>query len=301
MAEITAQLVKVLRDKTNAGMMDCQRALKETAGDLDAAVDLLRKKGIAGAVKRADKEAKEGTIHAVATADGKSAALIEVNCETDFVAKNEGFRAFVDSVAKQVLANEAANNGNLEAFLATAGLDGFASMDETIKAKVGQVGENIVLRRFRRFSAGANAGLNTYIHMAGKVGVLLELSAEKAESLKKEEFSTLAKDLALHICAANPEFLGRSEVSAEVRAKEEEIQRERMKDQLGKKPEAIQAKIVEGSMSKFFAQICLLEQGFVKDPDKTVEELVASVGKQLGDTLRVVRFVRFAVGEELKA
>ncbi len=297
MAEITAQLVKQLRDKTNAGMMDCQRALKETEGDLQAAVDLLRKKGIAATEKRGDRVAKEGAIHALLSGDGQVAALVELNCETDFVAKNDGFKGFVDSLTQHALASELATSGDVAAFLAGPGVDA-TTLDETVRLKAAQMGENLVLRRVRRYVASGTNGLGTYIHMGGKVGVLVELAAGKAETRSSDAFATLAKDICLHICAASPDFVKRDDVPTAAVDKEMEIQRERMKDQLGKKPENIVAKILEGQVSKYFGQICLLEQGFVKNPDQTVEQLLAEASKTLGDTVSVVRFVRLGVGEE---
>jgi elongation factor Ts len=301
MAEITAQLVKELREKSSAGMMDCQRALKETNGDIEAAIDLLRAKGIAATGKREDRDAKEGAVKAGLNAAGTVAAVVELNCETDFVAKNDGFQGFVGSLLDHALASDVANGGDAAAFLAGPGTDGSATLDETVRAKAASMGERLVLRRVRRFAAAANTGLHSYIHMGGKVGVLVELSAEKAESRSAEAFATLAKDICLHICAASPEFVDRADVPAAAVEKEMEIQKERMKDQLGSKPANIVAKILEGQVSKYYSQICLLEQAFVKDPDQTIAQLVAATGKSLGDEVKVVRFARLALGEEIKA
>lgn len=301
MAEITAKLVKELRDKTNAPMMDCQRALKENAGDIDASVDYLRKKGIVGAEKRAGREAKEGIIYALINADGKSGLLAEVNCETDFVAKNEGFRSFVETIATHLSKTASAADSNTEAVLQTPSPDGKGTFDEFIKAKVGEVGENIVLRRFRRYDVEGTGAVTSYIHMAGRVGVLLEVSTGKAETLEKDAFKALTKDITLQIAASSPEVATRADVSDALKTKEEEIQRERMQAQLASKPANIQQKIIEGAMGKFFSQVCLLEQAFIKEPEKTVEDVIKSAEKVLGDTVKVVRFSRFAVGEELKA
>ena len=301
MAEITAKLVKELRDKTNAPMMDCQRALKENNGDIEASVDFLRKKGIVGAEKRAGREAKEGIIYALVNSDSQSGVLVEVNCETDFVAKNEGFRSFVETIATHISKTASSKDDNTEAVLGTASPDGKGTFEEYIKAKVGEVGENIVLRRFRRFDVSGTGAVTSYIHMAGRVGVLLEVSAGKAETLANEAFKTLTKDITLQIAASSPEVVARGDVPEALRSKEEEIQRERMQGQLASKPANIQQKIIEGAMGKFFSQICLLEQAFIKEPEKTVEDLVKSSEKTLGDTIKIVRFARFAVGEELKA
>ncbi len=301
MAEITAQHVKQLREKTNAGMMDCQRALKESEGDLEKAAEWLRKKGISRADSKSTRTTKEGLIHSIVSADGKVGVLVEVNCETDFVAKNDNFRSFVNGLTQQVVDNASADNGDTEAFLNLSSTDGKGTIGETIKAKIGEIGENVVLRRLRRFSASSDSVVTSYIHMAGRVGVLLEAGAGKAETLAAADFRSLIKDLTLQIAAASPDYLLRSEVPEAVRAKEEEIQRERMQGQLANKPANIQQKIVEGSMGKFYAQICLLEQAFIKNPDQTVDDLIKSVGKTLGDAITIKRFARFAVGEELKA
>jgi elongation factor Ts len=298
MAEITASTVNELRRKTNAGMMDCKKALTEAGGDMEAAVDILRKKGIASSAKRADREAKEGTVQAVLNADGTVGALVEVNCETDFVGKNEGFRAFVDLVAQQIL-TQATTDNDLAAALAQPVPGGSLSLDEVIKAKGGEVGENIVLRRFKRFAVPAGGALASYIHLGGKVGVLLEATAGKAETLASDAFKTLLKDINLHIAASSPICVGRDAVDPELVAKERAIYAD--SDRLKGKPAAALEGILNGMIGKFFSQVCLLEQGFVKDPDKTIGQLVEETGKALGDTITVTRFTRFALGEEIKA
>lgn len=298
MAEITASTVNELRRKTNAGMMDCKKALTEAAGDMEAAIDILRKKGIASSAKRADREAKEGTVLAVLNTDSTLGALVEVNCETDFVGKNEGFRAFVDTVAQQIL-NQGTTDSDLAAALAQTVPGGSLSLDEVIKAKGGEVGENIVLRRFQRFAAPANGALASYIHLGGKVGVLLEATAGKAETLASDAFKTLLKDINLHIAASSPICVGRDSVDPELVAKERAIYAD--SDRLKGKPAAAMEGILNGMITKFYSQVCLLEQGFVKDPDKTIAQLVEETGKALGDTITVTRFTRFALGEELKA
>ncbi|MDB6133661.1 MAG: translation elongation factor Ts [Verrucomicrobiales bacterium] len=298
MAEITASTVNELRRKTNAGMMDCKKALTEAGGDMDAAIDILRKKGIASSGKRADREAKEGTIQALLNSGGTAAVLVEVNCETDFVGKNEGFRAFVDTVASQLLQNAAAGN-DLATALAQTVPGASLTLDEVIKAKGGEVGENIVLRRFTRFDAPANGAIASYIHLGGKVGVLVEATAGKAETLAAEGFKNLLKDINLHIAASSPVCVGRDAVDQELVAKERAIYAD--SDRLKGKPANVIDGILNGMINKFYSQVCLLEQGFVKDPDKTITQLVEETGKALGDTVTVTRFVRFALGEELKA
>ena len=298
MAEITASTVNELRRKTNAGMMDCKKALTEAGGDMEAAIDILRKKGIASSSKRADREAKEGTVQALLNAEATVGALVEVNCETDFVGKNEGFRSFVDTVGRQII-SEGTTDGDLVAALAQPVAGGTLTLDEVIKAKGGEVGENIVLRRFVRFAAPAGGAVASYIHLGGKVGVLLEATAGKAETLASEAFKTLLKDINLHIAASSPICVGRESVDAELVAKERAIYAD--SDRLKGKPAGVIESILTGMVGKFFSQVCLLEQAFVKDPDKTVGQLVEETGKALGDTVVVTRFVRFALGEELKA
>jgi elongation factor Ts len=286
MSEISAKTVMDLRARTNAGMMDCKKALAEAGGDMEKAEEILRKKGIA----------KEGLIHALVSADGSAGALVEVNCETDFVAKNDGFRGFVDELTQHVLGSSAAN---LEALLAEPYTKGKGSVDEAVKAKGAETGEVTLLRRFARFTTDANSALTTYLHLGGRIGVMVEVSATKPESLGTDAFKGLLKDLCLQIAAANPGYLVRSEVCPDVVAKEKAIYAE--SDRLKGKPAAAMEGILNGMLNKFYSQICLIEQGFIKDPDKSVDDLVKSVGKDLGDTLTVKRFARFGVGEEVKA
>ena len=299
MAAITASTVNELRQKTNAGMMDCKKALTETNGDMEAAIDILRKKGIASSAKRADREAKEGTVQAVLNADSTVGSLVEINCETDFVGKNDSFRGFVDVVATHIVDAGPADADLAAALTQPVPASNGLSLQDVIKEKGGIVGENIVLRRFRRFAAPANGSLASYIHLGGKVGVLLEATAGKAETLASDTFKTLLKDVNLHIAASSPLSVGRDSVDPELAAKERAIYAD--SDRLKGKPPAAMEGILNGMMAKYFSQICLLEQGFVKDPDKTIAQLVEETGKALGDTITITRFVRFALGEELKA
>ena len=299
MAAITASTVNELRQKTNAGMMDCKKALTETNGDMEAAIDILRKKGIASSAKRADREAREGTVQAMLNADSTVGSLVEVNCETDFVGKNDSFRGFVDVVAQHIVDAGPADGDLAEALAQPVPASNGLSLQDVIKEKGGIVGENIVLRRFRRFAAPANGSLASYIHLGGKVGVLLEATAGKAETLASDTFKTLLKDVNLHIAASSPLSVGRDSVDPGLAAKERAIYAD--SDRLKGKPPAAMEGILNGMMAKYFSQVCLLEQGFVKDPDKTIAQLVEETGKALGDTITITRFVRFALGEELKA
>ena len=291
MAEITASLVKELREKTNAGMMDCKAALTESNGDLAVAEDILRKKGIAKAGKKADREAKDGCIQSAISACGSTGTMLEVNCETDFVSKNENFRGFVDELSKVLQATPIAD-GDTAAFLATQHPSGLV-VEEVIKSKIAELGENIVVKRLARFEASPATRLATYIHMQGRVGVLLEVAAGNAATLGLDEVKAAVQDITLHICASSPICISRDDVPEDVVAKEREIAAEQVKD----KPAAAIAKIVEGKLGKFFSQICLLEQGFIKDPDQTIADLLKSIGSKAGDTITVKRFKRFAIGE----
>lgn len=287
---ITASLVKELREKTNAGMMDCKKALTATDGDLDAAVTWLREKGIAKAAGKADREASEGIITARLSDDGRTGILVEVNCETDFVSRNENFIAFVDSIADALAASDAKTREEaLQVKL------GELTVEDAVKAKVIELGENMQLRKFERFELGDHGAIAQYIHMGGKVGVLLEVGAESGETAAKDEFRDLVKDITLHIAAAAPKGLSRDDIDSDVIEKEKDVYRAQMANE-GKPAEIIE-KIIQGKIGKFYSESVLLEQAFVKDPDQNVGKLVEATGKQVGDTLVVRRFVRFGLGE----
>jgi elongation factor Ts len=278
MAEITAGNVAKLREMTGVGMMDCKRALTEAKGDIEAAVDILRKSGAASAAKKATREAREGVIAQYIAPGGKSGVLVEVNCETDFVARNEAFRAFCDDIAKKV-ANDP--NVNLEA---------------DREAAVGKMGENIKFPRNARMEVAGNGAVAAYIHTGAKVGVLVEVGCGKADTTAKEEFKQLVKDITLQIAAGFPHVVSRENVAPEVIAKEREIAAQ--SDRLKGKPAAAMEKILAGVLDKFFQTYCLVDQGFVKrNSEVSVKEHVAQIGKQLGDEIVIRRFVRFQVGE----
>lgn len=286
---ITASQVKELRDKTNAGMMECKGALKETNGDIDAAIKFLRERGSIKAAKKADREAKEGLVTAQLSADGKSGILLELNCETDFVAKNDNFGTFLTSVAEAVAASDAQDLASaLQVSL------GDLTVEEATKAKVIELGENLQISRFARYDVSGAGAIASYIHMGGKVGVLLEVSCEKEETPSQEAFKDLVKDITLHIAAAAPAGLNREDIPAELVQAEKDLFLKQMEG--SGKPADILEKIIEGKLGKFYSEQCLVDQGFVKDPDTTISALVAAKGKELGDTLSINRFTRFAVG-----
>ena len=283
---ITASLVKELREKTGVAMMECKNALKETEGDIDAAIKILRERGESKAEKKASRDANEGIIVAALAESGKSGVLVEINCETDFVAKNENFQAFVGEVAATVLAG---NVTDLEA--AKALPKGDETLEGFIKTKVLEMGENLQFRRFDRLTLNGEGAVASYIHLGGKVGVLIEVSSEKAETASSETFKDLVKDLTLHIAATSPAGLKREDIPAELVESEKDIFRKQMEG--AGKPADILEKIIEGKLGKFYSERCLLEQGFVKEPDTAIKSLLEAKGKELGDTITVNSFLRF--------
>jgi elongation factor Ts len=287
---ITAAIVKELRDKTSAPMMDCKKVLTETNGDLEASIKLLRERGIMKSAKMSDRAANEGVITARVNADSNSGILLELNCETDFVSKNESFQAFVGSLADALAASSAQD---LEAALASQ-IDG-QSVEDTVKAKVGEVGENLQFRKYVRFDAAEGGVIASYIHLGGRVGVLIEVGTTKPESKGTDSFKELIKDLTLHIAACAPKGLSREDIPQSVVDNELAIFRTRLEAE--GKPANIIDNILKGQIGKFFAESCFLEQGFVKDSDIKISALLEAKGKELGDTLTVTRFIRFGLGE----
>ncbi len=272
MANITAQMVKDLREKTGAGMMDCKKALVEADGDMDKAMEALRQKGIASAEKKMGRIAAEGLV--ASYVDDEKGAVVEVNCETDFVAKNEEFKELVQCLAKAVAEK---NPADVDALLGSTCEQCGKTIQEVIKEKIASIGEKITFRRFVR----EEGNVATYVHN-GKIAVLLVTD-------KKDE--QIAKDICLHIASSAPEFVSRKDIPQEVI--DEETRIEMGKEDLAKKPENIRAKIVEGRVNKLMAQKCLLEQPFVKNPDQTIEQLIE--GK-----LNIVKFDRYVLGEGLE-
>jgi elongation factor Ts len=287
---ISATIVKELRDKTNAGMMDCKKVLTETNGDLDAAIKLLRERGIAKAGAKADRAANEGVITARINGSATTGILLEVNCETDFVSKNDNFQAFVAEIADTLAAANAADHA-----AALAVTLGEHTLEDTVKVKVVEVGENLQFRKYVRYDAAPGGVIAAYIHPPGKVGVLLEVGTSKPETAGSDAFKELIKDLTLHIAACAPKGLSREDIPAAIVDGEREIFRARLAD--SGKPENIIENILKGQINKFFAESCFLEQPFVKDDKLTVTQLLEAKGKDLGDTLTVTRFVRFGLGE----
>lgn len=285
---VSASMVRDLREKTNAGMLDCKKALEETQGNMEAAVEWLRKKGLASAAKKADRLAAEGLVVS-SVQNGKTGVLLEVNSETDFVAKNENFVALVNNIAKFIATSPSAP-ADVDALM-NMKMNG-TTIADLMKESIAKIGENLVLRRFIRFDAAGY--VHSYIHGDGKIGVLVELTSTKADEAAK----TAANDVCLHIAAMNPLALSKDEVPADVVAKEKEILRAKAIEQ-GKKPEMLD-KIVEGQINKFLSESALLEQAFVKNPDQKVREYVAEQAKKSGEAFTVKRFVRFELGAGLQ-
>ena len=277
---ITAQMVKDLREKTGAGMMDCKKVLTEADGDMEKAAELLREKGIAKAAKKSDRIAAEGLVLAYVTEDGKIGAAVEVNSETDFVAQNAEFRSFVEMLAKQVATK---NPSDVEDLLNQKSIEDEAkTVSEILIDKTAKIGEKLSIRRFERFES-ANGLVEKYIHGDGKIAVLVEM--ENADN-------SLAKDICMQIAAAKPEFLDRENVPQERVDKEMEILKIQAMNE--GKPEAIAEKVVNGRIGKFYSEICLLEQEFVKDPDMKVCDLLKS------KNAKIVRFARIEKGEGIE-
>jgi len=277
--EITASLVNELRAKTGVSMMECKKALVATGGDIEAAIKQLRELGVAIATKRAEKEANKGIVAAKASCDGMQIAIVEVNCETDFVARNTDFQKFVDYVATKALETD-------------------ADVAEVLKAElidqIGAIGENLKIRRSEKYKLQGAGKLDSYIHMGGKVGVLIEVACGKAATAAAPEFAETVHDIALQIAAASPMWLDRTQVPAEKIAQEREIYAAQMKDQ--DKPANILEKIIDGKVAKFFTDVCLVDQIFVKDSALTISKLLEATGKKFGDTLEIKRYVRYQLG-----
>lgn len=278
MPDITPQLVAKLREMTNAGMMDCKKALVETAGNLEAAVDLLRKRGVATAAKKSAREAREGVIAQHILPGSRVGVLVEVNCETDFVAKNDLFRAFCDRVARTLAESP---DADLESLRTDA---------------VSRIRENIRIARHQRFELQGNGLIAAYIHTGAKVGVLVEVGAGREATAATEDFKQLVKDITLQIAAASPLAVSREQLDPALVARERDVVAQ--SDAFKNKPAQALAKIIEGKLEKFYQTVCLLDQGYVKrNAEITVREHLAQMSRQLGDEIAVRRFVRFQVGE----
>ncbi|MDI9496421.1 MAG: translation elongation factor Ts [Bacillota bacterium] len=287
--EITASMVKELREKTNAGMMDCKKALKETNGDIEKAIVYLREKGLLQAAKKSSRIASEGLTTALISADEKKGVVIEVNSETDFVAKNEEFKSFVEETAKAVLDNDPKDLEALKALVLKEG----KTVQEVLTDKIATIGENMSLRRFGEVKVDKGLVVD-YIHGGGKISVLVALESEG----DKEVLKVLGKDIAMQVAAMSPKYISMEDVDEEFIAQEKEILTAQALNE--GKPQNIVEKMVLGRLNKELKEICLLEQAFVKDPDLTVKKVISDTAKKIGSDIKVAGVIRYEVGEGLE-
>jgi elongation factor Ts len=297
MAEISAKLVKELRDKTGAGMMDCKKALAENDGDISKATEWLRQKGITSAEKKAGRVAAEGLVGSYIQPEGQVGVLVEVNCQTDFVARNEAFQSLVQSIAKQ-----AANAQDVESLMAQQYInDQSITVEEAVKQAIAQIGENIQVRRLQRYALeeGTQGIVDSYIHTGGRVGVLVEVNCPSESVAKREEFKALARNIAMQVAACpNVEYVKIEDIPADVAQKEKDIEMGR--DDLGGKPDNIKEKIVQGRIEKRLKEMTLMDQPYIRDQSISVEDLVKQTISQLGEDIQVRSFTRYVLGEGIE-
>ena len=286
---ISAKTVKELRDRTGAGMMDCKKALTQTEGDIEKAIEYLREKGLAAAAKKAGRVAAEGVVKTFLSADKKKAAIVEVNCETDFVADNDQFTSFVDKVCALIVDVEVNTVEELEAVK----FEGETTVKEALIELIATLGENMTIRRFKKFSV-KNGAIQTYIHGGGRIGVVVKVESDNESPVLEE----VGKELCMQIAAANPLFLTEAEVDQESIDKEKEIYRVQALNE--GKPENIVEKMVEGRIKKYYKEVCLMDQAWVKDGDKSIAKFVEEKSKEAGSAIKVAEFVRFERGEGIE-
>ncbi len=284
----TAKDVKTLRERTGCGMMDCKKALSQTDGDMEKAIDVLREQGLAKVAKKASRIAAEGVAYAYTNDDCSAGVALEVNAETDFVAKNADFQNFVKTVAETVMAE---NPADVEELLTKKAVGTEMTVAELLQEKIQTIGENIIIRRFQRYEGV----VSTYIHAGGKIAIMVKFDTDVAD---KDEFKVYAKDMAMQIAAAAPAYLNRDQVPAEVIEHEKKIMTEQVINE--GKPEAIAQKIVMGKIGKYYDENCLLDQAFVKEDKVKVKDHTAKVAKELGGKIEIIDFVRFEKGEGLE-
>lgn len=288
---ITAQMVKELRERTGAGMMDCKKALNESNGDTEKAIEILREKGLAAAAKKAGRVAAEGLVKTYISENGKVASVVEVNCETDFVSANEAFVELADNVAKQAASSKATTMEELveEKYIADENI----TVQDAVTALIAKLGENMAVRRFERLTV-ENGAIESYIHGGGRIGVLVKVECEKESPVLKE----VAKDVAMQVAATNPLFLNRDAVDNESLEKEKEIYRVQALNE--GKPENIVEKMVIGRVQKYYKENCLVEQIWVKNPDLTIEKYLQEKSKEVGAPITIAAYVRFEKGEGIE-
>ena len=286
---ITAQSVKELREKTGAGMMDCKKALTEAQGDMEKAVEILREKGLAAAAKKAGRVAAEGIVKTYISEDKKVAGIVELNCETDFVAANEEFVTFATRLAEMASTTKSTT---VEEFVAEK-YDAENTVSEALTALIAKLGENMTVRRFEKFAI-ENGVVQSYIHGGGRIGVVVELACDTASDVLAE----VAKDVCMQVAAANPTFLSKEDVDQVALEKEKEIYRVQALNE--GKPEKIVEKMVMGRIQKYYKEVCLLDQAWVKDGDKSITKYLQEKSKEVGSPITVTRFVRFERGEGIE-
>lgn len=284
---ISAQVVKELREKTGAGFMDCKKALEKTNGDFGEAIKYLKEKGLADAQKRSGREAKEGLIAIRTSKDQNEILMVEINCETDFVSRTEKFKSFVEEAASTILEKGIASIDEID-----------SEIDTKVKEAAGSFGENVVIKRIVRFkkSDPEKSYFQSYIHLNGKVGVIVEIIVDPSEIKDNEKFLDFAKDVSLQIASMNPVSISRNDIPEDILKEQKEIFAKQAKD--SGKPDKIIDKIVEGRLNKFFAENCLLEQKYVKDSNITIQEYKERVEKDLNCKIEIKRFARFKLGED---
>lgn len=297
MAEITAKMVQELRRQTGAGMMDCKKALGETEGDLTKASEWLRQKGMVAAGKKSDRVTAEGLVDNYIQADGKAGVSIEVNCQTDFVARNDAFKDLVQSLAHQAITAD-----SVDALLAQPyAADNSIKVSEAIVQSIAKIGENLNVRRLANYHVadGTQGAVDGYIHTGGRVGVLLELGCASAKVADSDDFKALARNLAMQVAACpNVEYINVSEIPEAIASKEKEIEMGR--DDIANKPDNIKEKIVQGRIDKRLKEMTLVDQPYIKDQNISVSELIGQTSKQLGEDVTVRRFTRFILGEGIE-
>ena len=286
----TAKDVKELREKTGAGMMDCKKALTENNGDINAAVDFLRQKGLAAAAKKATRVAAEGLIGAVV--EGNVGAVVEINCETDFVAKNDNFKNFVTKVANHLVTSSASDVAALKEEKM-----GDRTVQEVVQELTLKIGEKIDIRRFDKRTISGEGRIGSYVH-SGKIGVLVEVTADSAATAGKDEFKALVSDLCLHVAAADPKFLTSDDIDQDFKDREAKVYEAQLKEQ--GKPDNMIPNIVKGKLNKLATEVCLMDQKFVKDPDMSISKLIADVESKTGGKITVVGFNKMNLGEGIE-
>ncbi|MGN0035156.1 MAG: translation elongation factor Ts, partial [Coriobacteriales bacterium] len=290
MANITAAQVKELREMTGAGMMECKKALVAADGDIEAAVDVLRKEGLATAAKKAGRATNEGVIACSVNPETGSAGIVEVNCETDFVSGNEKYVAFANKLAASAAANDVSD---VETFKTMP--CGDETVADTLTEAIHLFGENMGIARVGHLALQGTGAISSYIHMGGKIGVLVEFAFDNAATADADEFKAAGRDVAMQVAAADPVAVDRDSVPADVVAHEMEIYKEQAA--ASGKPENIQEKIASGRLNKYFKEYCLTEQAFVKDPDQSISQYLAAISKKVGDKIAIKSFIRYRMGE----